>query len=86
MTDFRLIRDTLQSFGGVTELYEVRTFTGHRNGKTVTIRILDQGSDCPNPSERYACEVIQDDGKEAGGNNSRSLEEVIGIVHWNNLD
>ncbi|MDQ1636812.1 MAG: hypothetical protein QOF62_151 [Pyrinomonadaceae bacterium] len=86
MMDRRLIRDRLESFGNVSEVYEVTTFTGHRNGKTVTIRILDQGPDCPNPSERFACEVIQDDGKEAGGNNARTIDEAIGIVHWENLD
>ncbi|PYS31560.1 MAG: hypothetical protein DMF75_14360 [Acidobacteria bacterium] len=86
MTDHRLIRDTLQSLGDVTELYEVTTFTGHRNGKTVTIRILDLGADCPNPSERFACEVIQDDGREVGGNNARTVDEAIGIVHWGDLD
>ena len=86
MTDERLIRKRLESFGNITELYAVTTYRGCRNGKEVTVRILDLGPDYPNPDLRFACEVTQDDGKETGGNNARSVDEAIGIVHWNKLD
>lgn len=86
MTDRNSIRKKLESFGGVTELYEVTAFTGHRNNKDVSVRILDQGPDCSIPENRFICEVTQDDGKEAGGNPARTVDEAIGIVHWENLD
>ena len=70
MTDRRLIRERLESFGNITEMYEVTTFIGYRNGKHVTVRILDRGPDCSKPDLRFAREVTQDDGKTAGGNNA----------------
>ena len=84
--DRRLIRDRLESFGDITELYEVTTFIGYRDLKRVTIRILDQGEECPDPSLRFACDATQEDGKKAGGNNAGSIDEAIGIVHWDDLD
>ncbi|HEV8483077.1 MAG TPA: hypothetical protein VGV87_05935 [Blastocatellia bacterium] len=86
MVDRRLIRDSLESFGKITDVYEVTTFTGHRNGKVITVRILDQGEDCPDPSIRFVCESTQDDGKEARGNEASTVDQAIGIVHWEKLD
>jgi len=86
MPDNSSIRRSLESFGDVTEVYEVTMFTGYRNGNLVTVRILDQGPDCSSPEIRFACDVVQDDGKKAGGNNASTLDEAIAIVHWEELD
>lgn len=86
MTDRSLIRTTLERFGKITELSEVTTFTGYRNGKHVTVQILDQGPDCSPPDNRFACDVQQSDGKKAGGNEGKTLDEAIGNVHWRDLD
>lgn len=86
MRERRSIRHALQTFGNITELYEVKTYTGYRNGKRVTVQILDQGMECPNPDSRFACQVIEEDGKRASGNNARTTDEAIAIVHWRDLD
>ena len=86
MTDHRSIRDELNFFGKIEELYEVKTFTGYRKNKSVTVRILDLGSDCENPLIRFMCEVEQEDGKKATGNNRQSVRDAIAGVHWTDLD
>ena len=86
MTDHRLTRDQLKLFGEVTELYEVTTFIGYRNHKSITVRILDLGPECDNPLIRFMCEAVQEDGKEARGNNAQTVDEAISGVHWKDLD
>jgi|GEM_PF-4557620 len=86
MTDRREIRKALETFGKIDELYEVTTFKGYRNLKEVTVLILDQGPECSPPDNRFMCEVVQEDGKKAGGNNARAVDEAISIVHWEKLD
>ena len=86
MTDHRSIRDDLKHFGDITELYEVKTFIGHRKSKMVTVRILDLGPECDNPLIRFTCEAEQEDGKEARGNNAQTVDVAIANVHWTDLD
>ncbi len=85
------IIDDLKTFGNIYEPYEVKQFCGYRNAKDgehkkIEITILDMGEDCDNPMIRYACQVKQEDGKKATGNNAPTVDEAIAIVHWTDLD
>ena len=80
------VRSMLTRVGQINELSEVTTFTGYRNGKRVTVRLLDLGPDCDNPTNRFACEVEQEDGKKAMGNNTSDPVAAVHIVHWSELD
>jgi len=86
MSDDSSIRHNLKAFGKLSEVCEVRTFSGYRNKKHVTVQILDRGPESSSPELRYACDVVQEDGKKAGGNEAASIGEAIGIVHWEELD
>ena len=80
------IRSVLTSVGQIDELYEVTTFKGYRKSKRVTVHLLDLGPDCENPGTRFACEVEQEDGKKAMGNNANEPDQAVAIVHWSELD
>ncbi len=86
MSQEQTIRETLQTFGDMNEISEVKAFVGFRNEQRVTVSILDLGENC-DPSEiRFGCKVEQEDGKSATGNRAATAEEAIEIVHWQKLD
>ena len=80
------VREVIQSFGEIEELYEVQTFTGFRNKRRVIVSLLDLGPNCDKPQLRFVCKVEQEDGKKATGNNAATIDEAIAIVHWSELD
>src|SRR5882724_7256032 len=74
---------------GFFEAYEKKTFVGYRNRKDggvqkVTIDVLDAGP--RDPRTRFRCEARSDDGKSCSGNSGPTLEHVLTVVHWYELD
>jgi hypothetical protein len=72
------------------EIHHVTTFRCYRRTRAgevqaVIIDVLDMGLDAPGDL-RFSCHAITEDGRFAGGNPGRTLEEALAIVHWNQLD
>jgi hypothetical protein len=86
ISEQQTVPSKIESMGGIEEPYEVKTFTGYRNGKRITVRLLDLGTDCDDPTFRFVCKVEQEDGKTAQGNNAKSPDVAASIVHWSDLD
>ena len=79
---------TLKRFAGFFEVYRKICFEGYRNAKngtvqTVSVEILDAG---PAVEQRYHCIATSEDGETATGNPAATIDEVLAIVHWQDLD
>jgi hypothetical protein len=73
-----------------SELFQVTTFHAHRTRKDgilqeVTIEILDAGESA-DPRYRFQCNARGDDGRSATGNPEATVDTVISVVHWAELD
>ncbi len=80
------ILEDLGSCGELTEVHKITTFGGYRKDRRVVIRVLDLGACHTDPERRFWCEVEQEDGKTATGNNASSARLAIAIVHWGKLN
>lgn len=79
----------LKEMTGMQEISHVTTFRCYRDirevgMKEVTVELLDHGPDAG--MTRYSCTATTEDGRKATGNPGGSIEEVLAIVHWANLD
>ncbi len=79
----------LRDIDGMQEIAHVTTFRCYREVggagmKEVTVEIYDHGPEAG--FSRYHCIATTEDGKTAMGNPGGSLEEVIAMVHWGDLD
>ncbi len=86
--DSNEIRRSLEKWGHLDDLAEVKLFEGCRKNEKgesveVTVKILDLGPS--NPQYRYNCIASTGSGQEALGNGSSSIDDAISIVHWNEL-
>ena len=73
---------------GFFEVYEKSAFQCYRKKKSgavqkVTVEILDAG---PDDQDRYHCVATGDDGSTATGNPASTVETVLAIVHWADLE
>jgi hypothetical protein len=78
----------LSKWANLSEVYEVKTFTGYRQDKQgrlcdVTIRVCDAGSGA---RYRFSVTATDEHGRVATGNPESSLELAIASVHWAELD
>ncbi len=83
------IRRSLEKWGHLDEVAEVKFFEGYRkNGKgetvEVTVKIVDLGPTYP--QQRYNCVASTENGQKATGNGSSSVGDAISMVHWNHLN
>jgi hypothetical protein len=91
MTDGQIgqVNKFLRDKAGFHETYRVTEFMGYRTAKDghtqkVTVQIFDAG---PLAGElRYQVQAQSDDGKQASGNAAESLDTVLTIAHWYDLD
>ena len=87
--DTQTALDTLRHCVG-GEIYRKIDFVSYREARDgrhqkVVITILDAGENAP-AGLRYHCVARSEDGKQASGNSSESLESALAMVHWGNLD
>jgi hypothetical protein len=81
----------LKSVAGFFEIYHKTSFECYRKAKDgseqeVLVEILDGGTDV-DPQRRYHCSATtKDGGKMATGNPAASIEVVLSLVHWDDLD
>ena len=84
--------DAFREVSGAFELYQViGKFTGHRHckgeggaDKEITIEVLDRGPSYP--SDRFMVEVVDKDGRIAGGSTGETVDVAMQIAHWEELD
>jgi hypothetical protein len=80
----------LKKLTGSSEVYHKTSFECYRKAKDgteqeVLVEILDGGTDV-DPQRRYHCSATTKDGKMATGNPAESIEVVLSLVHWDELD
>ncbi len=80
----------LKRVSGFFEVYHKTSFECYRKAKDgseqeVLVEILDAGSDV-DPQRRYQCVATTKDGKIATGNPAASIDVVLSLVHWQDLD
>ena len=80
----------LKKMGGAFEVYHKTEFLLYRNAKAggvqeVTVTILDAGENVDR-GLRYQAFATTKDGKSAAGNPADSIETVLAILHWGDLD
>ena len=84
--------DAFRKVSGAFELYQViGKFTGHRHCKgeggdvkEITIEVLDRGPSYPN--DRFMVDVVDQDGRIAGGSTGETVDVAMQIAHWDELD
>jgi hypothetical protein len=79
---------SLEKFGRLTEVREVRTFVGYRNdklgyGRKIIVEVMDAG---PGKPLRYRAKAYDEEGRVATGNPGNSLDETLPFLYWNNLE
>jgi hypothetical protein len=80
----------LTEIAGFTSVYHRLTFRCFRtleSGRTqaVIVAIDDAGPDCGH-GLRYSCSAQSDDGKETSANSASTIDAVLAMVHWHELD
>ncbi len=80
----------LTAFAGFTSVYHRMTFRCFRVDKggrsqEVIVTIDDAGPDCKH-GLRYSCSARSEDGKVTSGNSASTIDAVLGMVHWCELD
>ena len=87
--DTQTALDRLRDYvgGGVYRKIDFVSYRETRDGRhqEVAITILDAGANSP-AHLRYHCVARSEDGKQASGNPSESLEAALTMVHWSDLD
>lgn len=89
MSEAKIIK-RLKELTGSSEVYHKTSFECYRkakdgNAQEVLVEILDAGPDV-DPQLRYQCIAKTKDGKTATGNPAASIDDVLSIVHWYDLD
>lgn len=69
----------------VCEKCAATAYKGSRNGKEVTVRIIDHGANA-NEGGEFECEVKQEDGEKAHGDRAATIEKALSSVNWSDLD
>ena len=89
MDPLAVIPSLMKNMPGIQEAYHKISFECYRKTKAgshqkVLVEILDAGPDAG--ESRYMCVAAAEDGRQASGNPAHSIEVVLAIVHWGDLD